>query len=100
MTDVEITLDLSEDWQSADVTLSSAPGYVVGYTLFFHLHDVRGSLYIDNVKAEHSGQNWVRDPFCKDINQGFTKAFYQIPKHWAATILPSGSDYESIYKDF
>jgi hypothetical protein len=61
---------------------------------------LRGDLYIDNVKAEHSGQNWVRDTYCEDILQGFTKAFYQIPKHWAAVILPEGSMYDSIYKDF
>ncbi len=98
--ELKIDLDLSCAWKNAEATLASVAGYVVAYNLFFHLYNVRGTLYIDNVKAEHSSQNWVRDTFCKDIQQGFTKAFYQIPKHWAAITLPSGSDFESIYKDF
>ena len=97
---LSVDLDLSAGWKTGSALISYLSGYVVGYTLFFHLHDVRGMLYFDNVKAEHSGQNWVRDPFCKDIDQGFTKAFYQIPKNWAAVILPSGSDFASIYKNF
>jgi hypothetical protein len=95
-----INLDLSCGWKNAEATLTSIAGYVVGYDLFFHLDNVRGTLYIDNVKAEHSGQNWVRDTFCKDIQQGFTKAFYQIPKHWVYDGLFPGTDFESIYKDF
>jgi hypothetical protein len=99
-TEKKIDLDLSSNWKNAEATLTTSTGYVVAYNLFFYLYNVRGTLYIDNVKAEHSGQNWVRDTFCKDIQQGFTKAFYQIPKHWAAITLPSGADFESIYKDF
>lgn len=99
-TELKIDLDLSCVWKNTEAILTTFPGYVVAYDLFFHLYNVRGTLYIDNVKAEHSGQNWVRDTFCKDIQQGFTKAFYQIPKHWVAITLPSGADFESIYKDF
>lgn len=98
--EVPINLDLVTDWKNATATLTSTIGYVVSYALFFHLSGVQGNLYFDNVKAEHSGQNWVRDPFCKDINQQFTKAFYQIPKHWGAIVLPSNSWYDSIYEDF
>jgi hypothetical protein len=97
---LEIPLDFVSDWKNAEATLTTALGYVVGYNLFFHISNLRGTLYCDNIKAEHSGQNWVRDTFCNDINQGFTNAFFQIPKHWAAVILPEGADYESIYKDF
>jgi hypothetical protein len=100
ITDLEIPLDLATDWKNANITCSSVIGYVVGYSLYFHLFDVRGILYIDNVKATHSGQNWVRDTFCKDIEQGFTKAFFQIPKHWSPVILPDGAEFNSIYKDF
>jgi len=100
MTNLEINLDLVADWKEATATLTSLAGYVVGYSLFFHLYNVQGDLYVDNIKAIHSGQNWVRDPYCKDINQGFTRAFYQIPKHWVAVTLPSGATYDSIYKDF
>ena len=99
-TPLEIDLDLSTGWKNATATLSSLSGYVVGYALYFHLYNVRGNLYIDNVKSTHSAQNWVRDTYCKDINQGFTRAFYQIPKHWVAEILPDGSIYDTIYKDF
>lgn len=99
-TSLVIPLDLSTDWKNATATLSSVIGYVIGYTLYFHLYNVTGDVYIDNVKATHSGQNWVRDTFCEDILQGFSKMFYQIPDHWAAEILPAGAFYDSIYKDF
>jgi hypothetical protein len=98
--EVPVNLDLVSGWKTDSANLTSLIGYVVGYTLYFHLFGVRGNLYFDNVKAEHSGQNWVRDTFCKDINQQFTKAFYQIPKHWGPIVLPSNSWYDSMYKDF
>lgn len=97
---LEIDLDLVADWKSAENTLSSITGTLIGYNLFIHLHDLTGNLYIDNIIAEHSAQNWARDPYCKDIEQGFTKAFYQVPKHWIAITLPVGSEFDSIYKDF
>jgi len=87
-------------WYEATAILSEIPGQIIGYSLAIHLHDLQGDLYFDNIKAEHSGQNWVRDTFCNDINQGFTRAFYQVPKHWVADIIPAGADFESIYKDF
>ena len=93
----EIPLDLSRDWVNASATIDWVIGLVRGYSLFFSLENVRGSLYVDNIRAEHSGQNWVRDPFCKDINQSFTKAFFQIPKHWAPVDLPYGSSFESTF---
>ena len=98
--ELEIPLDFFSNWQYAEATLTSLISYVVRVDLYFHLYNLRGDLYFDNIKLEHSGQNWVRDPFCKDILQGFTRAFYQIPKHWAGVILPEGSQYDSIYKDF
>lgn len=97
---LEIPLDLITDWKFATITLSSLLSIVVRYDLHIHLHDLRGDLYFDNIKAEHGGQNWVRDPFCKDVNQGFTNNYYQIPKHWAAEIFPAGCVLESVYKDF
>jgi hypothetical protein len=94
---LEIPLDFSTGWKNAEATLTELTSYVVRYDLYFHLFNLRGDLFFDNIKAEHSGQNWTRDPFCKDILQGFTRAFYQIPEHWAAVILPEGSVYDSIY---
>ena len=94
---VEIPLDLSADWKNASANISSLAGYVIGYTLYFHLYNLRGTLWCDNIKAEHSGQNWVRDTYCKDLFQGFTRAFYQIPKHWVYVENPAGSEFGSIY---
>ena len=99
-TNLEINLDYIDDWKSAENTLTNLLGYVVGYDLYFHLKGLRGTLYIDNIKVEHSGQNWARDPYCKDINQGFTRAFYQIPKHWSGVIVPDGAWFESFYIDW
>jgi hypothetical protein len=93
-------LDLVADWKNTFAVLSSIASKAVHYDLFLHLHDVVGDLYIDNVSVVHGGQNWCRDPFCKDINQGFTSAFYQVPKHWTGLIVPNGAEFESVYKDF
>jgi hypothetical protein len=100
MQDLVLELDLQSGWKFVEATLTFLETIIVRYDLFFEVNDLRGDLYFDNVKAEHSGQNWARDPFCKDINQGFTRAFYQIPKHWAGVEVPVGSQFESIYKDF
>jgi hypothetical protein len=97
---LEIPLTFSTDWVAAEATLTSTIGYVVGYNLYFHLYNVRGSVYIDDVKAEHSAANWARDPYCKSIATTFTKAFYQVPKHWVAITLPDGAEYDSVYQDF
>lgn len=97
---LEIPLDLQTSWKFSTATVSSIQSIIVGYDLYFHLHDLRGDLYFDNVKATHSGQNWVRDPFCNDVNAGFTRNFYQVSKHWAAVIAGQGVLFESIYKDF
>jgi hypothetical protein len=94
---LEIDLDLQTDWKTATATLSYLLGQYTSYQLYFHLYKMTGDLYIDNVKAIHSVQNWARDPACNDINAVFSKAFYQIPKHWAALVLPAGAWYESVY---
>jgi len=94
---LEINLDLQTDWKTATATLSYLLGQYTSYQLYIHLYKMRGDLYIDNIKSVHNSQNWCRDKDCNDINQVFTKAFYQIPKHWAALVLPSGAWYESVY---
>lgn len=114
--DLDTTAEPDDGWKKAEATISlfgvgpfgdtifaaesELLGYYIRYDLFIHLKDLTGDLFIDNVKVIHSSQNWVRDSICNDINQGFTRAFYQIPKHWAAVILPGGASFESIYKDF
>lgn len=95
--DLEIDIPLDNAWASQNITLSSVLGEVVSYNLYIHLYRVRGTLLFDNPKAEHSSQNWVRDPYCKDISKTFTRAFYQIPKHWVVIDLPAGASYNSIY---
>ena len=97
---LEIPLDLITDWKSAEATLSVLDSIIIRYDLFIHLYNLQGDLYFDNIIAEHGGVNYARDQFCNNIDQGFTKAFYQIPKHWSAEILPAGAIIESIYKDF
>jgi hypothetical protein len=99
-TDLEIPLDFVSDWKTDALGISEVIGHIVGYDLRIELHHLRGDLYFDNIKAIHSGQNWVRDTFCNDINQAFTKAFFQVPKHWVADVISEGADFESIYKDF
>jgi hypothetical protein len=97
---LEIPFDFVSDWTSASNEIDFLRSYVVGYNLFIHINDLQGDLYFDNVRSYHSGQNWVRDPFCKDINQGFSRNYYQVSKHWAAVIAPEGVLFESVYKDF
>ena len=91
---------LNNNWYYAEATIDHVIGHLIGYDLQIHLYHLQGDFYFDNIKAEHSGQNWVRDTFCNDINQGFTRAFYQVPKHWVADIISEGADFQSIYKDF
>lgn len=92
-----IEMPLVADWTGDSATLDTVVGFAKDYTLFIEAYNVRGDIWFDNVSAFHSGQNWCRDPFCRDINQSFTRAFYQIPKHWAPLDLPSGSSFESLY---
>lgn len=92
-----IEIPLSSAWANQETTISSLLGLAISYNLYIHLYKVRGNLLFDLPKAEHSGSNWVRDPYCKKIEQDFTRGFYQVPKHWAPITLPTGSDYESVY---
>jgi len=97
---LEINLGLQDSWQSAEATLSSLRGTIIGYALYIHLHDVVGSFYFDNIIAEHNATNWARDPYCKQVPVVFTAQFKQIPKHWASLILPVGAEYDTVYLDF
>jgi hypothetical protein len=99
-TPCEISFPLVHDWATLTTSITSVLGLARGYSAFLEIYNATGDLYIDNVEIEHSGQNWCRDPFCNDIDQGFTKAFYQIPKHWNAVDLPEGSFFGSVYVDF
>lgn len=98
--DLEINLDLVSDWQNSTAVLSLLDSYVFGYELFFHLHDLQGDLYFDNIVAEHDSVNYARDQFCENIEQTFIGAFKNIPNNWSPIIQPDGAEYVSIYKDF
>jgi len=96
-TNLELNIPLVGGWANLNDTISSVYGEVQGYDLYIHLYKVTGTLHFDNPKATHSSQNWLRDPYCKDISKAFTRAFYQVPKHWAAITLPTGTSYNSVY---
>ncbi len=92
-----IEIPLSANWTKQETTISSLIGQAISYNLYIHLYKVTGTLLIDNIKAEHSGSNWARDPYCKKIEQDFTRGFYQIPKNWGVITMPDGAGYKSIY---
>lgn len=92
-----IDFDLSHDWERKTASISGVIGRFRGYTAFIEINHAQGDLYFDNVEINHNSQNWARDPFCNSIQTTFTKAFYQIPKHWAAEELFDGVFYRSVY---
>jgi hypothetical protein len=96
-TPVDIDFDLDTDWKSASVGVGEVIGLVRGYALFLELDGVTGDVWFDNVQAVHSGQNWVRDTNCNNIKMAYTKKFFQVPAHWVAIDLPTGSYYNSEY---
>jgi len=98
--DLIIPLEYQTDWTSAEDTLSVLETIGIRYDLYFHLYNVRGDLWIDNLRAEHSGQNWARDSVCRNIAESYTRAFYQVPANWSAITAPEGAAYASVYKDF
>ena len=83
--------------QNGIASISYVRGTLLGYTLFISATNFHGTIYIDNIKATHSGQNWARDPYCKNIDETFTRNYYQVPKHWVAVELPNGAEFDSIY---
>ena len=92
-----IEIPLQSNWNTQEATVSTLIGQAVSYNLYIHLYKVTGTLLFDNIKAEHSGSNWAKDTYCKEIEKSFTRQFFQIPQHWAVITLPSGAGYKSIY---
>ncbi len=89
----------SSGWQNMSETLTSVIGQVISYTLYIEIKDLRGVLYFDNIKAEHSLHNWARDPRCNEIDRVFPLSWHQIPKRWVAVEVGPNSSYSSTYKD-
>lgn len=96
-TELSIDFGLQDEWTRNTTTLSNVLGIVKGYTVFIECQDVTGDLYFDNVDLVHSGQNWARDPFCYNIRATYTKAFFQIPRHWVTIDVPENTFYDSFY---
>ena len=100
-TNLEIDLlpeaGMEETWQEKSDTISSVLGSEIFYNLFLHFYKVKGSLLFDNLEANHSGQNWVRDPFCEDLTKKFSGGFSIINPRWKELLLPKGSTFESLY---
>lgn len=93
----EIPFSLSHDWERKTASISNVIGIFRGYTAFIQIEDARGTLKFDNVEIIHTAQNWARDPFCNSIQTSFTKAFYQIPRNWAAEDIEDGAQFGSVY---
>jgi len=98
-TQLDAELLTTTDWTNTENTLTSILGYFIAYDLYIEVNDLQGELLFDNVIAEHTSQNWVRDPRCNSIDTTFTRAFYQIPKNWTALEIPDGAAYDSIYPE-
>lgn len=96
-TDLNLELDLSSPWATLSDTISSVIGDVVFYELFIHLHDVRGTVLLDDLIVTHDGSEWARDYRFRNMDQDFTRAFFQVPKHWTPEIISDGADFDSIY---
>jgi len=96
---LEINIPLVHDWTRATATSAFYLGLAISYNLYVELHDVLGTLLFDDVVAQHNAQNWARDIFCSNIDQSFTRSFYQVPKNWAAVIMPAGAEFASVYPD-
>jgi len=95
--DLIINIPLINDWTSDNITITTLSGLAQSYNLFIQIYKATGELLIDNIKAEHSGSNWVRDPFCKDINRNFTRQYSEVLANWAPITIPAGASYQSIY---
>ena len=98
-TNLSIDLPLISDWARAENTLSAVQGQPIAYDLFLEIYNAEGNFWLDNPVSFHSGQNWVRDPKCDNLQTGFTSVWFLVPKNWAAVELPEGADYGSIYVD-
>jgi hypothetical protein len=94
----EIVFDSVSDWTSKELNIIGIFGKFRYYRVELDFKNVSGEFYFDNFKILHSGKNWARDTQCNDINEGFTKAFYQVSKNWIADIIGENSNFESVFE--
>lgn len=97
--EISVPLNFEQTWVRADVTSSGIIGAVRDYNLYIELNDLRGSLYFDNIRAEHTNTNFARDFRCNDVNNSLSTVNYQIEKSWEEEYLPTGAAYDSIYPE-
>ena len=96
-TTLEIPFGMTDAWQRATASLSTVVGPVQSYEAFIEVYNATGDLFFDDVDITHTGHNWARDPNCNNVAQAFTKAYAQIPRHWAPTNISDGADFGSVY---
>ena len=96
---LSIDIELQTDWKRKTNILTKVVGVARSYIAYIEIKNATGILYFDNIEIKHGGINWVRDPYCNNIKQNFTKAYAQIPKHWVADIIPNGAYYDSMFPE-
>ncbi len=99
-TDFAIDLDYSSSWVNVESIIENVLGQIISYDVSFEIKDLKGSLFFDNIKIFHTGQNWAIDPFCDNIEKKHVFPFNKVINPWFDIDVPSGSSYYSIYKDF
>lgn len=95
--DLEIPINPSTDWTLDTASVGDLRGIIIGYTLFIEIIGYRGTLLFDNIRANHSGSNWARDPRCDDITKQFTKGFAIVPPFWIPVSLPEGASFSTVF---
>ena len=85
-TDLLIDMPLITNWRNDEFIEFNVLGVARYYDLYFDLNNVSGNVFFDNIKAEHNGQNWVRDWQCDKIEQNFTRTWQQIAQNWELII--------------
>lgn len=76
-------LGLQDGWQRNSVVLTPTLGTIYGYSLSFALTDCIGTLWFDNVRAEHTGTNWALDPHCYNVNPPIVRQHGDIAQPWS-----------------
>jgi len=88
------------EWTTDNAVETSLIGQVISYNLYFHINDLQGDLYFDNIEALHTEQNWVRDSRCDEIEKSFSLYWSQIAKHWSSVTVGNDSYYKSEFINF
>lgn len=95
---IEIPFSVSGEWTYETATLDNVRGIIIGYRLFLEIRNYRGKLMIDNLRAVHSGTNWVRDPRMDNMQKVFEKAFRLVQPYWVPDEMPEGASYRTIFE--